>query len=148
MLKYSLPAAALMVVGLTACLDDPSGPQCQPFANETTETRGDTVVTEVGLRYIVIEPGATQQVAEWCVQAQVQYVGTLLDGTEFDSGTHVFTPGADNTIPGFMFGVVGMKVDERRRLIIPPNLAYGSQGAADIPPNSTVIFDVELIATQ
>jgi FKBP-type peptidyl-prolyl cis-trans isomerase len=148
MLKYSLPAAALLVVGLSACLDDTTGPECQPFSNPVDEMRGDTVVTQVGLRYIEVEAGASQQEARWCAQAQVQYVGTLLDGTQFDSGTHTFTPGADNTIAGFVFGVVGMQVGERRRLIVPPNLAYGATGTQDIPPNSTIVFDVELIATQ
>lgn len=148
MLKYSLPATALLVVGLSACLDDPAGPQCQSYPNAITGTAGDTVITQVGLRYIVEEEGASQLEARWCNRAMVQYTGTLTNGTQFDSGTYTFTPGADNTIAGFVYGVVGMKVDERRRLIIPPDLGYGSQGSANIPPNSTLIFDVELISTQ
>jgi FKBP-type peptidyl-prolyl cis-trans isomerase len=148
MLKYSLPATALLVVGLSACLDDPAGPNCQSYPNPVIGTAGDTVVTEVGLRYLELEPGASQLEARWCSRAIVQYTGTLTDGTQFDQGTHEFTPGADNTIAGFVYGVVGMQVDEKRRLIIPPNLAYGSQGTTEIPPNATIIFDVELISTE
>jgi FKBP-type peptidyl-prolyl cis-trans isomerase len=153
MLKYSLPATALLVVGLTACLDDPAGPQCQTYENEPVETRGDTIVTEIGLRYIELAPGTSQLTARWCAEADVHYTGTLLDGTEFDSSQggapYTFTPGSDNTIVGFVFGVVGMQVGERRRLIIPPNLGYGSQGSPpDIPPNATIIFDVQLVSTD
>lgn len=153
MLKYSLPATALLAVGLSACLDDPVGQQCQPFEeNEVLETVGDTVVTEIGLRYIVQQEGSSQLEARWCVEADVHYTGTLVDGTEFDTSRggdpYSFTPGADPTIVGFMFGVVGMQVGEQRRLIIPSQLAYGPRGQAQIPPNATVIFDVELVATD
>ena len=152
MLKYSLPATALLVVGLTACLDDPVGTQCQAFENDVLETRGDTVVTEIGLRYIVQEEGTSQLEARWCAQADVHYTGSLLNGSEFDSSIgedpYSFTPGADNTIVGFVFGVVGMQVGERRRLIIPSDLGYGAAGSANIPPNSTLIFDVELVSTD
>jgi peptidylprolyl isomerase len=156
MLKFSLAATALLAVGLSACLDDPSGPECSPITNNTVvETRGDTTVTSSGLRYIEIADGASSVEADWCSLAQVQYVGRLSDGTEFDSGDFSFTPGRFETITGFELGVVGMTVSSSRRLIIPPNLGYGSQDVVDrqtgevvIPGNSTLIFDVQLIASQ
>lgn len=148
MLKYSLAATVVMVAGLTACLDDPAGPECVPQSVTITETRGDTIVTSTGLRYIESSPGTTTAEARWCFGAQIQYVGTLLDGTQFDSGGFAFTPGISNIIPGFSQGVVGMKVDGNRRLIIPPNLAYGATGNNAIPPNATIVFDVELIAVE
>ena len=154
MLKYTVAATALLAVGLTACLDDPSGPECVPLTTTQLETRGDTVVMSSGLRYLDTAPGASEQEARWCASAIVQYSGMLVDGTEFDSGDLPFIPGASNVIAGFQQGVVGMKLDASRRLIIPPNLGYGSQELRNqqnevvIPANSTLIFDVELIDVQ
>jgi FKBP-type peptidyl-prolyl cis-trans isomerase len=51
-------------------------------------------------------------------------------------------------IPGFAEGVVGMTVGDVRRLIVPPSLAYGASGLGEIPPNATIVFDVELIAVE
>jgi FKBP-type peptidyl-prolyl cis-trans isomerase len=53
-----------------------------------------------------------------------------------------------NIIPGFSEGVVGMTVGDVRRLIVPPILAYGTTGQGEIPPNATIVFDVELIAVE
>lgn len=84
----------------------------------------------------------------------VNYVGALPDGTVFDaSAKHgqafSFPLGAGRVIRGWDEGVAGMKVGGKRRLIIPPHLAYGAQGAGDvIPPNATLVFEVELLAVQ
>src|SRR3989344_1430069 len=81
----------------------------------------------------------------------VNYSGTLTNGTKFDSsydrGTPFsFTLGAGEVIKGWDLGVAGMKVDGKRRLTIPSDLGYGSRGAgADIPPNATLVFEVELL---
>ena len=80
----------------------------------------------------------------------IHYAGTLEDGTPFDNsydrGAPFETPiGAGQVIKGWDLGVVGMKVGGKRRLTIPPELGYGEQGSGTIPPNSTLIFDVELI---
>ena len=81
----------------------------------------------------------------------VNYSGTLTNGTKFDSsydrGTPFsFTLGAGEVIKGWDLGVAGMKVGGKRRLTIPSDLGYGSRGAgADIPPNATLIFEVELL---
>jgi FKBP-type peptidyl-prolyl cis-trans isomerase len=87
----------------------------------------------------------------------VHYTGKLLDGTEFDTSLKPrpgeseiepikFILGHRKVIQGWDEGIVGMKVGEKRQLIIPPNLAYGAQGAGDkIPPNATLTFDVELV---
>jgi peptidylprolyl isomerase len=81
----------------------------------------------------------------------VNYLGTLENGTKFDSSYDRNTPfttqiGVGQVIKGWDEGIVGMKVGGKRKLIIPPDLGYGSQGAGgSIPPNSTLVFVVELL---
>lgn len=84
----------------------------------------------------------------------VHYSGTLTDGTKFDSSydqgdPFEFNLGASEVIKGWDMGVVGMKVGGKRKLTIPPDLAYGEAGAgASIPPNSTLIFEIELLKAE
>jgi FKBP-type peptidyl-prolyl cis-trans isomerase len=81
----------------------------------------------------------------------VNYTGTLENGTVFDSSIprgepFSFTLGEGRVIQGWELGVLGMKVGEKRRLMISPELGYGDADLGSIPPNSTLIFDVELVA--
>ena len=85
----------------------------------------------------------------------VNYTGWLTDGTKFDSSLDAgrtpfsFKLGAGSVIPGWDQGVVGMKVGGKRKLTIPPDLGYGSRGAGGvIPPNATLVFDVELLGVK
>jgi FKBP-type peptidyl-prolyl cis-trans isomerase len=83
----------------------------------------------------------------------LHYRGQLQDGTEFgnsfESGVpFVFTTGRQEVIPGWDKGVIGMKVGGTRLLIIPPELAYGDRGIGPIPPQATLIFEVQLIAIE
>ena len=80
----------------------------------------------------------------------VHYTGTFLDGKTFDSSVEKgvpfeFTLGEGRVIQGWELGFVGMKVGGQRRLLIPPHLGYGEAGNASIPPNTPLIFDVELL---
>lgn len=80
----------------------------------------------------------------------IHYKGTLENGTQFDSSYDRGEPfetkiGVGEVIKGWDEGVVGMKVGGKRKLIIPPSLGYGDQQVGTIPPNSTLIFDVELV---
>jgi FKBP-type peptidyl-prolyl cis-trans isomerase len=82
----------------------------------------------------------------------VNYVGTLQNGTKFDSSIDrgqpfKFTLGQNSVIQGWELGVVGMKAGEKRRLTIPPELGYGSRGAGGvIPPNATLVFEIDMLA--
>ena len=90
--------------------------------------------------------------AEKNKKVTVHYEGRLEDGTIFDASKprgqpFSFTIGVGQVIEGWELGVAGMKVGEQRRLTIPPNLAYGKNGAGDaIPPNATLLFDIVLLS--
>jgi peptidylprolyl isomerase len=142
-----LGLVVLAAAALTACLDtSPTTPQCQILTVENVP--GDTITSETGLRYITFEEGEGDPI-EGTQTATLHYVGFLPDGTLFD--TSVNGPPATfnlsgNLIAGFVEGVTGMRVGEARRVIVPPNLAYGNQPAGPcVPANSTLIFDIFLI---
>ncbi|MEK7193573.1 MAG: FKBP-type peptidyl-prolyl cis-trans isomerase [Patescibacteria group bacterium] len=83
----------------------------------------------------------------------VHYLGMLTDGKKFDSSYDRKTPfevtiGAGQVIKGWEEGIPGMKVGGKRKLTIPPSLGYGANGNGPIPPNSTLIFQVELLSIK
>lgn len=83
----------------------------------------------------------------------VNYIGTLTNGTKFDSSfdrnqPFSFQLGGGQVIKGWDEGVVGMKIGGKRKLVIPPSLGYGSQATGSIPANSTLVFEITLLSVQ
>jgi FKBP-type peptidyl-prolyl cis-trans isomerase len=114
---------------------------------------GKPTTTASGLKYWNVKEG-TGATATAGKKVSVHYTGWLTNGTKFDSSVDrnkpfEFTLGAGMVIKGWDEGVEGMKVGGKRRLEIPPSLGYGSRGAGGvIPPNATLIFDVELLGVK
>lgn len=96
----------------------------------------------------VVGTGATAQVGSTIT---VKYTGTLTDGTVFDSTDKqggqpaTFQLNKGSLIDGWVQGIPGMKVGGKRKLVIPPSLGYGAQSVGSIPPNSTLVFEIELV---
>jgi FKBP-type peptidyl-prolyl cis-trans isomerase len=110
---------------------------------------GPETTTRSGLKMVDLKVGEGT-VAENGSNVSVNYTGWLTNGTQFDSsigrGPFTFRIGAGQVIPGWDEGVKGMRVGGKRKLTIPPDLGYGASGAGGvIPPNATLVFDVELL---
>jgi peptidylprolyl isomerase len=125
-------ALAALLAGLAGCGGEsaPTGP------------------TELVIEDLALGTGAPAATGE---TVTVHYVGAFLDGRVFDSSVsrgepYSFRLGAGAVIPGFEQGVTGMRVGGRRRVIIPPHLAYGSRGQGSIPPNTPIQFEIQLLA--
>ena len=109
--------------------------------------------TQSGLEYIEVEAGTGTQAAAGKV-VSVHYTGKFQDGKVFDSSIPrgepiTFPLGKGSVIKGWDEGIALMKVGGKAQLIIPPNLAYGENGASGvIPPNATLVFDVELVSIK
>ena len=144
--KMVIVAAALVALVLGAC----------GGGNESSDAGGEgddgcnhePVTLESGLEYKEIECG-DGETAEAGDTVFVHYTGKLADGTEFDSSEGKdpleVTLGTGGVIAGFDEGLTGMKLGGKRKLTIPPELGYGPTGSGPIPPNATLIFEVEIV---
>ena len=111
------------------------------------------VTTESGLKYVDVVVGTGREAVSGNL-VTVHYTGWLTNGTKFDSSVDRRDPfsfpiGSGKVIKGWDEGVAGMKVGGKRKLTIPPQLGYGARGAGGvIPPNATLVFDVELLEVK
>ncbi len=148
-------------VGVGVCLLTLTGFQqdAAPATQPTTMSDTDYKEAERGLKYRITADAPADRVAEDGDVLMVHYTGKLQDGTVFDTSRQIrqgqrepfpvpimIRLGDGQVIPGWEIGLRGMKVGEKRELLIPSDLAYGDKGAGGvIPPGATLTFDVELI---
>jgi FKBP-type peptidyl-prolyl cis-trans isomerase FkpA len=138
--------------GVTAQTD--TAVRVAPASSKEAEVNDpELTTTKSGLKYKDLTTG-TGETAVKGKNARVHYTGWLVDGTQFDSSLDrnepfEFKVGAGRVIQGWDEGVAGMKAGGKRRLVIPPDLGYGSQGAGSlIPPGATLVFEVELLEVK
>lgn len=131
--------------------DRPEPAYTAPAVTATTQPVPAPPDEKLGIVDVVVGSGQEAMAGD---RVSVHYVGTLPDGKEFDSSRKHGQPfefqlGKGSVIKGWDQGVPGMKVGGRRKLTIPPSLGYGARGAGNvIPPNATLLFDVELLAIK
>jgi len=119
-------------------------------AKSKTAAGKDTITTKSGLRYVITKRNPKGLKAAKGDKVEAHYTGTLTNGKKFDSSrdrneTFSFTLGQGQVIAGWDEGFSYLRQGEKATLIIPPAIGYGAQDMGDIPPNSTLIFDVELV---
>lgn len=151
----------LALVALAGCGSKPqtstdqpaSTPAEQPAEQPATADAGTPTSDVTKLEIKDLKKGTGDEAVDGKL-VTVNYTGWLTDGTKFDSSLDSgqpfqFTLGAGQVIAGWDQGVKGMKVGGKRKLTIPPDLGYGAQGAGGvIPPNATLVFEVELLGVQ
>jgi FKBP-type peptidyl-prolyl cis-trans isomerase len=159
LVSIALAASLVLVVACGSSKKETTTPSVTPEATATQTAGGpppvsaQATVTASGLKIIEIKSGSGDE-AQKGQTVSVHYTGWLADGTKFDSSLDrgqplSFVLGAGQMIPGFDEGVAGMRVGGERRLIIPPNLAYGAQGRPPrIPANAELTFDIQLVSVQ
>lgn len=134
-------AACVILIGASACGGDDSSPispstDSAPYSQ--TDIRVGTGTEATAGRNVTVN------YTLWLYSASA----AENKGRRIESGTFPFVLGTGRAIRGFDQGVVGMRVGGLRRLVVPPELAYGSQGQGEVPPNATLVFDIELTSVQ
>lgn len=155
----SVPLAVAVAIVTAACGSSDANIALSPpnimniqFAQQLGVDPATMTAAPSGLYYQDSAVG-TGAVAQPGQQVTVHYTGWLSDGTKFDSSVDrdkpfVFQLGAGRVIRGWDEGVAGMKVGGTRKLVIPPTLGYGQRAVGPIPPNSVLVFTVELLGVQ
>jgi FKBP-type peptidyl-prolyl cis-trans isomerase FkpA len=152
MLSRSIVVATLLTAGAGWAGDKEKKDKPAKESKEK-EKKGKTVTTKSGLQYEDLKTGQGDE-AKAGKTVDVHYTGWLTDGKKFDSSVDRGQPfsfklGGGQVIRGWDEGVAGMKVGGKRKLTIPPELGYGASGAGGvIPPNATLVFDVELLGVH
>lgn len=139
-IKFKLVLLFVLAVMTAGCGEGPS------------KVSGPGTTLPDGLKYWDLKVGSGAMATPGKT-VTVNYTGWLTDGTKFDSSldryqTFHFVLGAGNVIKGWEEGVIGMKIGGERQLRIPPELGYGASGSGKIPPNATLIFEIELLEVK
>ncbi len=133
---------------LNAIVSESPSPRVSPAVSSAPAGKPITLPNGLQMQDLVVGTGTEAHTGD---VVSVNYIGTLVNGQKFDSSydhgqAFLFPLGAGQVIKGWDIGVVGMRIGGKRKLIVPPNLGYGAQGAGGvIPPNATLIFEVELL---
>ncbi len=150
---WTLAAGGLIIVIFAALIwqhasSSPAAP-VTPSNNTSSmnQVSGKDISTDKRIQIIEVKEGTGAE-AKNGSQVTVKYSGMFTDGKVFDSGSIPFALGSGSVIKGWDMGILGMKVGGQRRLIIQPELGYGSQTVGPIPANSVLVFDVELEAVK
>lgn len=155
-MKKNLALVLAVAFSMTACTKG-CNKNAQTDANNASQPAAEGAASEpapaaskLEIVDIVVGNGAEAQSGKLL---KVHYTGTLTDGTKFDSSldrkeAFPFTLGAGQVIKGWDQGFAGMKVGGKRKLTIPPELAYGPSAVGSIPANSTLVFEVELLEVK
>ena len=148
-MKKHILLAAIALVMASACTKKETAKPAESAQNTQSAPGSNSMTADlkVEMQDSVVGKG-TEAVSGKSVT--VHYTGTLKDGTKFDSSVDrkepfTFSLGAGQVIKGWEQGIQGMKVGGKRKLTIPPELAYGNNAVGAIPANSTLIFEVELL---
>jgi len=150
--------ALALALPLAACGDDgePTPPPSTATTIEATTFAPSLGIdlsaagwtrTATGLYYRTLaSPAGTAAAVANGQRVSVRYTGWLASGAQFESSTYAFVLGAGDVIAGWDQGIVGMRVGERRQLLIPPALGYGARANGPIPANSVLVFNVEVLS--
>jgi FKBP-type peptidyl-prolyl cis-trans isomerase len=128
----------------------PATAPATPAAPAQPAAPASTPAAEVKTEDVKVGTGPEVKVGD---SVTVHYTGTLTNGEKFDSSRDrgeplTFTIGSTSIIPGWSQGIVGMKQGGQRKLTIPPSLGYGERGKGEIPPNATLLFDIEVVKIE
>jgi FKBP-type peptidyl-prolyl cis-trans isomerase len=162
-MRFEIPIALALLLCLSGCNDaDKSGNELPKSVSSTLPASGagastnapagEMKTTASGLKYQVLKQGTGTVSPKASDTVKVHYHGTLLDGTVFDSSVERGEPISfplNGVIKGWTEGLQLMKVGDKFKFVIPPELAYGDRSPSPkIPPNSTLVFEVELLEIQ
>jgi FKBP-type peptidyl-prolyl cis-trans isomerase len=160
MMKIQFPLALAAVLFVLGCnkaepTSTATNQAAAPAGSGTTaasSSNSEMTTTPSGLKYQILKHGTGTVSPKATDTVKVHYHGTLLDGTVFDSSVERGQPISfplNGVIPGWTEGVQLMKVGDKFKFVIPPNLAYGPNSPSPkIPPNSTLVFEVELLGIE
>ncbi len=149
-MKSCFPLIIALVAMSSACTKKEEAPATSASAPATTQQAASAPAAEGKLEIKEVQEGKGAE-AKNGMTVKVHYTGTLKDGTKFDSSLDPgkepisFVLGSGQVIKGWEEGLLGLKVGGKRKLIIPPEKAYGDRAIGMIPANSTLYFDVELV---